>query len=102
MIIHVKKANWELFQDVLSTNQEQVVDNTARKTKAQIDQELEDWFIAIDKAIKKSIPITEFKVMPHPRMSEEQKLLQFRYKTLKEHVERLGWTPASRETSNGN
>ena len=96
-LLQIKKANWIQFKTIINDKLVTEEDNQTKKTKAQIDQDLENWFKVIKQAMERSIPSTEFTIMPHPRMSDKQKILQQRFNILKDHARRLGWTSASRE-----
>ena len=76
-MMHIKKANWEAFQTTLNKNSNSEEETIITKNKAQIDKELGNWFEEIDKAIKHTIPATEFRIMPHPRVSDKQKITPF-------------------------
>ena len=96
-ILKISKANWEVFQDHLSRHMPNVNQrHEENKTREEIDQELEQWYTVVKKAIEKAIPSSDSRIMPHPKITDRQKELQRRYTALKQHAERFGWNRVSR------
>ena len=95
----LKEANWEIFKETIEKNMEETEINLeGGNDKAYIDDKLTEWYQNIEKAIEKAIPFQEMKTLPHPKQSNKQKSLQYRYDALKRLIERFGWTIPLRRT----
>ena len=91
--LRIKKANWSQFKDIIEQEMQTVNrSNDEANNKSYIDEELKKWYKGIQKGISQAIPLKETKILPHPRQSEKQKRLQFRYNAIKRMVSRYGWT----------
>lgn len=53
------------------------------KDEKYIDNELEKWYKAIEKAAQETIPTTKIKILPYPINSELLKQLQWQFDNLK-------------------
>ena len=88
-----KKANWQGFKDQVDINMENLkIDGTGGIDKQKLDQMVENWHNIVLDAVEENIPQKVITILPHPRLSEKQKQLQFKYNALKNMVSRYGWS----------
>ena len=91
--LNIKKANWDRFKDITSNKMEQLHTNEEGNiTKQDIDQKVKLWHEKILEATKESIPEKANTILPHPRTTEKQNNLQYRYKVIKNLSIKYGWT----------
>ena len=91
--MNIKKANWLKFKESITKDMEKLnTEDNGRITRQIIDQKINKWHNIVLKAAKESIPEEEIKILPHPKDTEKQKQLQFRYNILKNLSNRYGWS----------
>lgn len=90
------QANWERFEHELSTF---TIDNLDHQPTGHIDVQLNRWFLAIAKAMDNNIPKIQHRILPHPRITNEIKLLQTAFNNIHTKARQSGWTPALRNTA---
>ena len=96
--LNLKKANWENITVQLTEKMNNLnLENGGPKNKAFIDNKINKWYKIIENTLEENTPKTRQKILPHPKETPRQKLLQYRYKNLKAVGERLGWTRLQRE-----
>ena len=89
----IKKADWEKFKEKVTNNMERLnINEEGRLTEQDIDHKVKVWHENILSAMKNSIPEKTETILPHPKNTEKQKELQYRYGILKNLSEKYGWT----------
>ena len=96
--LQIKKADWAKFKSsILENEKEAKIDiNDRNITKEIIDEKLIKWQSIVKEAIKEAIPEAKNKILPHPRSTDRQNILQRAYEQLRTIGERQGWTMAQR------
>ena len=93
----IHKADWDKFSNYLNTNMHCIQSNENQQlTTQQIEAETRKWLNIMNKAMNIAIPMSDTTTMPYPKITSRQRQLMNRYKTLKRHINRYGWTLASR------
>lgn len=88
-------ANWENFVANLETYN--IPDLNNQPTR-QIDDALHNWFGKVKTAMKDNIPQVKYRTLPHPRITNELKLLRNSFNNIQRRAENTGWTPQLRNT----
>ena len=92
------RANWKKFEEIVQNNMLNIdINDNSHLTKHQIDQEINKWFENIKNAIDQAIPKVSTVTLPHPKITETQKLLQYRFRKVKTLVEKYGWNRPMRQ-----
>lgn len=85
------RANWDKFKKVV---QNQLINNEAYLEDEGIevvDSRLENWYRAIEKGVKESIPVSKSKTIKKTLLTQEIQTLQLRFKALYRHSLTHGW-----------
>lgn len=94
--LNFKKANWQNFSNELSTYRQLNLNNQPIN---KIDEQMQKWFTAVQNAMKNNIPLTTHRTLPHPKVTNEIKLIQTVYKNIQNSAKNTGWTTQLRTTA---
>ena len=87
----INKANWEVFKETLKQNMTATdINSEEGNDKEYIDKKLEEWYKIVKEAMDSAIPQRDTTFLPHPKQTEKQKRLQFRFKATQRMVEIAG------------
>ena len=92
----LQRANWDNYKSQIEQALQQLPNNeTRRKDANYIENKLSSWSNIINKSKDDNIPMTTFKTMPYPKMSDSLKLIKARYDMLRLRTTTTGFTLAS-------
>lgn len=92
---NLNRANWEAFRQDLGR---MPTPEMNLRPAEDINMEMNKWFVQITRAMKKHIPKTKYRTLPHPRITEEIREIQSEYNTLQQavHQNQNQWTRQQR------
>lgn len=93
--LNFNKAKWDDFKTELNKNSIPVLNHT---TIENVSNQLDSWITKITTAMTKHIPKKTHRTLPHPKLTEEIRLIQQQYLTLISHIQNGAWTQHQRYT----
>lgn len=93
--LNFAKANWDNFATQLSTF---TIPDLDQQPTQLIDKQLDRWFTAIQNAMNENIPVTNYRTLPHIKLTKEIQLIQQAYQNIRTKARNTGWTEQLRNT----
>lgn len=97
-VFNKKQANWDNFKSDLINFQPHFMDGQPLNV---IDTELQNWFMAVERAMGNNIPLKRYKTLPGPKTTNEVRRLINIYHLARQTAQRDGWTPVLRNMIKG-
>ena len=86
----IKEANWDVFKETVADEINLWQEPEGVKDRNYVDQRVDFWFKAIERAKIRGIPHRSHKRLPHPRDSEELRQLRWQYSLWRNHTRVYG------------